>query len=134
MTINELQAENAVLQAKVAELEAQLAKISAASKGRAQAEAALELLKAGPVTIEQLKAINGKYPSDPIFGVRTLLKVAVKTNRSKNGGTTYQLEQPVAEASVEQPEVVVESEQPSELEAEPVEVEQPAELTEEVTQ
>jgi hypothetical protein len=62
-----------------------------ASKSRTQAEAALELLKKGTVTVDQLKQINSKYPSDPVYFIRTVLKQPVLTNRAKDGKTTYSL-------------------------------------------
>ena len=124
MSNQELKKQNEELAAKVAELEAQLKQVTDAAaaatvagmpKGRSQALKAMELLKAGPVTIEQLKAVNEKYPSDPIYYVRQLLKVEVKTNRSKTGGTTYQLvvaEEAAPEQkqeAAEQPEVAAET-------------------------
>ncbi len=93
----ELLAANEELKAKVAELEAELeaskqqpALAPQPSKSRVQAEQALELLKKGPVTTEQLKAINPKYPSDCVFFIRTILKQKVITNRGKDG-TFYSL-------------------------------------------
>ena len=106
--IKELVALNEQLTGRVKELEATLeanqkavASQTAAtpaqpSKSRIQAEAALALLKAGPVSTEQLKQINPKYPSDPIYFVRSVLKLKVKTNRSKDGQTTYVLEDATA--------------------------------------
>src|SRR5258708_1283037 len=95
--VKELVAANEQLIARVAELEAQLeaSNLSAPapqpSKSKVQAERAIALLKAGPVTTTQLKEINEKYPSDPIYFVRTLLKQRVVTHRSKDGNTTYSL-------------------------------------------
>src|SRR5215472_9006165 len=63
---------------------------SRSSKSREQAMAALEMLKAGPVTAAQLKTLNEKYPSDPIYYVRTLLQQEVKTARI-GGQTCYLL-------------------------------------------
>lgn len=103
MTNKELVALNETLTARVKELEAALeaskqappAPVVQPSKSKVQAEAALELLKKGPVTTEMLKAINPKYPSDCIYFIRTILKQKVVTNRTKEG-TTYSL--PSAEA------------------------------------
>lgn len=39
-------------------------------KSKVQAEAAMDILRQGPATWEQLKQINGKYPSDPIYFAR----------------------------------------------------------------
>lgn len=88
-----LEAEKAALAAQVAELQAQLAAAPAKTepKSHAQAKAALALLEAGPVTLAQLAEINPKYPNDPIYFVRTILKVTVNTHRVKGGATTYSL-------------------------------------------
>ena len=45
-------------------------------------------LKAGPVTQAQLKGLNERYPSDPVYYVRTQLKVNVHTVRTV-AGTVY---------------------------------------------
>ena len=82
-----LKKENAELKARIAELES---KQSKPSKSRLQAEATLELLKAGPVSSEQLSRLNEKYPSDCIYNVRNILKIDVKTVRGA-GGTRYML-------------------------------------------
>jgi hypothetical protein len=123
MTNKELQAENATLKARVAELEQKLelsekiaktlesAPAASASKSRVQAEAALELLKAGPVTTEQLKAINPKYPHDPVYFVRSVLKQAVVTHRSKDGNTSYSLQGALAPAAKEEGPAPKEEEQ-----------------------
>ena len=66
--------------------------ISKPSKSRLQAEAALALLQKGPVTVEQLKALNSKYPSDAVYYVRTVLKQDVKTVRTA-AGSVYMLPQ-----------------------------------------
>ncbi|HMK21439.1 MAG TPA: hypothetical protein VK466_03845, partial [Terriglobales bacterium] len=66
---------------RVAELE----QTKPASKSRQQAEQALAMLKQGPVSHAQLKELNPKYPSDPIYYVRTMLKVDVKTVRTASG-------------------------------------------------
>ena len=71
---------------RVAELES----AKPASKSRQQALAALEMLKAGPVSQAQLKTLNDKYPSDPIYYVRSLLKLDVKTVRTA-AGSVYML-------------------------------------------
>ena len=107
--VKELVALNEQLAARVKELEAKLeaseksvAHMQAAptpaqpSKSRIQAEKALELLRQGPVTTAQLKAVNEKYPSDCIYFVRNVLKVRVKTNRTAEG-TTYSLETPTTD-------------------------------------
>jgi hypothetical protein len=61
------------------------------SKSRQQAEKVLALLKAGPVTVDQLKTINSKYPSDPVYFLRSILKQEVVTHRQKDGKTSYSL-------------------------------------------
>jgi len=96
MNNKELKSVNEQLEAKVAALEAKIAELSAISakpisKGKTQAEQAFALLKQGPVNMEQLRTINEKYPNDPIYFVRTILKVDVKTTRVKGGKTTYSL-------------------------------------------
>lgn len=80
--IKELVAANETLTARAQELEAKLQlseKIAATvqsappavpSKSKVQAEQAMALLKAGPVTTEQLREVNPRYPSDPIYFVR----------------------------------------------------------------
>lgn len=70
--------------------------IAKASKSRQQAEAVYALLTQGPVTMDQLKVINEKYPSDPIYFARTILKLNIMTHKVKGGGTTYTI--PVAKA------------------------------------
>jgi hypothetical protein len=69
---------------RVQELEAE----KPASKSKQQALQALEMLKAGPVTQAMLKGLNAKYPSDPVYYVRTQLKVNVHTVRTA-AGTVY---------------------------------------------
>jgi hypothetical protein len=103
MKPKELLAHNQELTTRVKELESQLelaeqtlARLhstprSEPGKSQRQAEAALKLLQAGPVTVEQLKEINPKYPSDPIYFIRTVLKHPVVTHRDKNSVTTYSL-------------------------------------------
>lgn len=104
MNNRELKAENEQLTAQIADLQKQLADAAAAlaaaqqtaaskpvSKGKQQAEAAYALLQKGPVTLADLKAINEKYPNDPIYFVRTILKHEITTNRQKGGKTTYSL-------------------------------------------
>ena len=61
-------------------------------QSRLQAEAALALLKQGPVTKAQLVELNAKYPSDPIYYVRTLLHLDVKSVKTKDG-SVYMLPQ-----------------------------------------
>lgn len=57
-----------------------------------QAEMALAILqKEGLVTTAQLSAINQKYPSDPIYHARTLLKANIETVRAGKGNTIYKL-------------------------------------------
>jgi len=58
------------------------------SKSREQAKQALALLQGGSVTTDQLKQLNEKYPSDPIYYLRTILKVEV-SKRKENGKTVY---------------------------------------------
>jgi cell division septum initiation protein DivIVA len=100
MNRKELEVENEQLTARVKELEEELERSKQAvaapapvqpSKSKQQAEAALKLLQAGPVTTAQLKEINPKYPSDPIYWIRSILKMKVVTHRSKDGNTTYSL-------------------------------------------
>jgi len=71
---------------RVAELESQ----KPPSKSKQMAMATLHLLEQGPVGVDQLAKINPKYPSDPIYYVRTLLKKDVKLVR-KAGGNVYML-------------------------------------------
>jgi len=119
MSNSELKKQNEELAAKVAELEAQLkqateqATVVPVTKGRSQALAALELLKKGPVSVADLKALNEKYPSDPIYYVRTILKVEVKTNRAKDGKTTYCLVEATEPAGEQQPEQPAAEEAPA---------------------
>jgi len=80
----ELQQQVNGLTKRVKELEA----TKAPSKSKQQALQALEMLKAGPVTQAQLKGLNAKYPSDPVYYVRTQLKVNVHTVRTA-AGTVY---------------------------------------------
>ena len=74
---------------RVQELEA-LKKTERPSKSRLQAEETLKLLQAGPVTMEQLAKINPKYNSDPIYFVRSVLKVAVERVKT-DAGNVYML-------------------------------------------
>ena len=67
-TIAQLEKEKQLLQEQIAGLTKrvqELEKARPASKSRQQAEAALAMLKAGPVNQGQLKTLNEKYPSDP---------------------------------------------------------------------
>jgi cell division septum initiation protein DivIVA len=99
--VKEMLAHNERLTARVQELEAELeatrqsvqsAPAPGPSKSQLQAEKAMELLKAGPVTLAQLKAINPRYPSDPIYFIRSVLKQEVITHKGKGSeGTTYSL-------------------------------------------
>lgn len=120
MSNKELQAQNAALTAEKAAMEQKIAELTAQltaaqttipaatpSKSKQQAEQAWELLQKGPVTIEQLRAINQKYPNDPIYFVRTVLKKEVVTNRVKGGATTYSLPAPAAQPPVIAPVIAV---------------------------
>ena len=62
------------------------------SSQQTQAEQVAELLKQGPITIDQLKQINPAYPSDAIGFAKKLLNLKIRTNRAKGGKTTYELE------------------------------------------
>ncbi len=89
----QLQRENTQLKEQVEGLKKRLEELEGQkkpSKTRQQAEKALEMLKAGPVSVEQLKTLNEKYPTDPIYYVRTALKVDVKTVRTA-AGSVYML-------------------------------------------
>lgn len=60
------------------------------SKSLEQATAAMELLtKNGVVTLPELAAINPKYPTDPVYHARQLLKASIVTARAANGKTVY---------------------------------------------
>lgn len=100
LRIKELEEKLALSEKAVATM--QSAPAGQVSKSRQQAEKALELLKAGTVTLEQLKSINEKYPSDPIYFVRTILKVSVITHKAKGQATTYSL--PTAASTEEKKE------------------------------
>jgi len=89
----QLQRENAQLKEQIEGLKKRLEELEGQkkpSKTRQQAEKALEMLQAGPVSVEQLKTLNEKYPTDPIYYVRTALKVDVKTVRTA-AGSVYML-------------------------------------------
>lgn len=58
------------------------------SKGREQAEQVLALLKVRSVTTDDLKQINPRYPSDPIYYIRTFLKIEIQ-KKKVNGKTVY---------------------------------------------
>jgi hypothetical protein len=87
-------------QERITQLEKQLAeatkraeeleKQKPASKSRIQATAALHLLEQGPVSMDKLIPLNPKYPSDPIYYVRTLLQKDVKRVKI-NGQSVYML-------------------------------------------
>ena len=79
-----LREQNAGLTKRLEELQQQK-KQDKPSKSRLQAEAALKMLQEGPVSKEQLIGLNAKYPSDPIYYVRTLLHQDVKSVKGKNG-------------------------------------------------
>ena len=89
--IAQLEKENSLLKEQVNGLTKRIKELEATkapSKSKQQALQALEMLKAGPVTQAQLKGLNPKYPSDPIYYVRTQLKVNVHTVRTA-AGTVY---------------------------------------------
>lgn len=89
--IAQLEKENSLLKEQVNGLTKRVKELEAAkapSKSKQQALQALEMLKAGPVSQAQLKALNPKYPSDPVYYVRTQLKVNVHTVRTA-AGTVY---------------------------------------------
>jgi FtsZ-binding cell division protein ZapB len=89
--IAQLEQENQQLKDQVSGLQKRLEELKEQkkqdkpSKSRLQAEAALALLKQGPVTKAQLVELNAKYPSDPIYYVRTLLHLDVKSVKTKDG-------------------------------------------------
>ena len=92
--IDALRKENAVLKDQISSLQKRIQELEASkkpSKSRQDAEAGLKMLESGPVTTKQLAALNEKYPSDVIFNVRQLLKVAVHTVRGPQG-TRYMLQ------------------------------------------
>ena len=89
--IAQLERENSLLKEQVNGLTKRVKELEATkapSKSKQQALQALEMLKAGPVTQAQLKGLNDKYPSDPVYYVRTQLKVNVHTVRTA-AGTVY---------------------------------------------
>jgi hypothetical protein len=89
--IAQLEKENSLLKEQVNGLTKRVKELEATkapSKSKQQALQALEMLKAGPVTQAQLKGLNDKYPSDPVYYVRTQLKVNVHTVRTA-AGTVY---------------------------------------------
>ncbi len=89
-----LKKENAELQAKIKDLESQKALGGfgkGKSKSRADAEAGLKMLEAGPVTSKQFAELNSKYPADIPYNIRTLLKIHVNTVRTSTG-TVYMLD------------------------------------------
>ena len=91
--IAQLERENALLKEQVEGLKKRVVELEGAkkpSKSREQAEKTLEMLKAGPVTVAQLKTLNDKYPSDCIYYVRNILKIDVKTVRT-TVGSVYML-------------------------------------------
>lgn len=84
----ELEKENQRLRDQLAGLERRVKELEgqkAPSKSHQQAEAVAELLKAGPVSKDQLVKINPKYPSDAVYYCRQLLKIDVKTVRTSAG-------------------------------------------------
>lgn len=72
------------------------------SKCKEQSEAALALLKCGQVSIDELKKINEKYPSDPIYYIRTVLKIEVKSKK-ENRKTVYFLPDTTAQEVSQEP-------------------------------
>ena len=84
-SVKEMERENlklkeqvAGLQKRIAELEAQKASATP-SKSRQQAEAVADLLsKNGIVSKKELMEINPKYPSDPVYYARSILKVDIE--------------------------------------------------------
>jgi cell division septum initiation protein DivIVA len=94
----ELEAENESLKSQLAAATTTATKGRQPSKARKEAEATLELLRKGPVTIAQLAAINSRYPSDCIYNVRRLFNVVIKTTKVKGAATTYELVGEVAPA------------------------------------
>ena len=68
------------------------------SKALSQAQAVLALLREGPVTATQLKAINEKYPTDAIYHARKILGLVIRTNKIAGQPTTYELVEEVAAA------------------------------------
>lgn len=85
------------LEAEKETLAAQLLTVAVENKGtesksKKQAREALALLEKGPVTLAMLKAINEKYPSDPIYFARTILGIKnITTTRGKGKETVYSL-------------------------------------------
>ncbi len=66
------------LQKRIAELEAQKA-AAKSSKSRDQAEAVAQLLsKNGVISKDELRKINPKYPSDPVYYARSILKLNIE--------------------------------------------------------
>lgn len=75
--IAELEAQNAGLLKRVEELQA-AASVAKPSKSREQALAVQTILqKDGRITKEQLLKLNSKYPSDPIYYFKNILKGVV---------------------------------------------------------
>ena len=94
MKDDKLVKENQALKEQVASLTKRIQELEASrkpSKSRQDAEAGLKMLQEGPVTTKQLAQLNQKYPSDVIFNIRSLLKIAVHTIRGAEG-TRYMLE------------------------------------------
>src|SRR5258705_11383742 len=84
----ELIERNKGLLQRVEELKAQKPK----SKSRQQAEAGLEMLQKGPVSLAQFTTLNSKYPGDVAYYIRNLLKIDVKTVRTA-AGSLYMLKE-----------------------------------------
>jgi cell division septum initiation protein DivIVA len=88
-----LKKENEKLTEQLAGLTKRITELESAkapSKSKQMALATLHLLEQGPVGVDALAKINPKYPSDPIYYVRTLLKKDVKLVR-RAGGNVYML-------------------------------------------
>lgn len=89
----ELQKENDSLRSEIQTLQQRIQELETKStsgrqsKSREMAEKTLALLKAGPVTVEQPKQINERYPTDCIHYCRTLLKAVIL--RQNISGQTY---------------------------------------------
>lgn len=76
----ELEKENAKLKEQIAGLQRRVQELESqkpASKSRQQAEEGLKMLQDGPVSKEQLAALNPKYPSDVVYYIRNILKQPV---------------------------------------------------------
>jgi hypothetical protein len=91
--IAQLEKENAQLKEQLAGAAKRIEELDRqkpASKSRMQATALLDLLESGPVGMDKLASLNAKYPSDPVYYARTLLKADIKLVR-RPGGNVYML-------------------------------------------